>query len=140
MTEREGTVATVWNALKRAGRSVAASLAADDDLKGMRLSIPEAQTTTVDGDVGWEHRPPAGVACPNCDSEIYHAHAAETIDCPRCTGEFPPEEFPKFELLYFQCPVCRNHMEYGNRHPNAVDVPEWATCNNCRYHWEFIHF
>ena len=138
--EGEGTLATVVGALKWAGRSFVASLQTDDEHDGMRLAIPEAQTTTVDGDIGWEKRPPAGVTCPNCGSEIHHANAADTIDCPRCTGEFPPEEFPKFELLYFQCPVCRDRMEYGSRHPNAVDAPEWATCHNCRYHWEFIHF
>jgi hypothetical protein len=30
-------------------------------------------------------------------------------------------------------------MEHGQRHPQAFDVPEWATCHNCRYHWEFKH-
>jgi hypothetical protein len=37
------------------------------------------------------------------------------------------------------CPVCKSHMQYGQRHPEQFDFPEWATCNNCRYHWEFEH-
>jgi hypothetical protein len=30
-------------------------------------------------------------------------------------------------------------MQYGQRHPQRFDFPEWATCDDCRYHWEFRH-
>lgn len=131
---------TVFGALKHVGHLLVEPLRVDDDLKEFTLSIPEAQTTTVDGDIGWARRPPAGVRCPNCDGEIHQRQAIDAIDCPRCVGEFGPEEFPEFELLYLCCPVCRTRMDHGNRHPNTIDAPEWATCSACRYHWEFDHF
>jgi Zn finger protein HypA/HybF involved in hydrogenase expression len=136
----EGIARTVFEALKRTGHLLVEPLRVDDDLKNFTLSMPETQTTTVDGDIGWAKRPPAAVKCPNCDSEIQQLQAIDTIDCPRCDGEFSPEEFPTLELLHFRCPVCRTRMRHGTRHPNAVDVPEWATCDGCRYHWEFKHF
>jgi Zn-finger nucleic acid-binding protein len=136
----KGIARTVFDVLKHVGHLLAEPLRADDDLTGFTLSIPETQTTTIDGDTGWTRRPPAGVKCPKCDGEIQQPTAIDVIDCPRCVGEFAPEEFPELELLYLRCPVCRTHMEHGNRHPNAIDVPEWATCNACRYHWEFEHF
>jgi hypothetical protein len=27
-----------------------------------------------------------------------------------------------------------------HRRPKQYDVPEWATCDACRYHWELEHF
>jgi len=30
-------------------------------------------------------------------------------------------------------------MVHGQRHPKRFDIPEWATCHACRYHWEFEH-
>jgi Zn finger protein HypA/HybF involved in hydrogenase expression len=133
-------VRTIFSALKHVGHLLVEPLRADDNLESFTLSIAETQTTTIDGDIGWVRRPPAAVKCPKCDSEIQQLQAIDTIDCSRCVGEFSPEQFPEFELLYLRCPVCRTRMEYGNRHPNAIDVPEWATCNACRYHWEFAHF
>jgi Zn-finger nucleic acid-binding protein len=136
-----GSIArTVVDALKHTGHLLAEPFRVNDELKSFTLSIPETQTTTVDGDTGWARRPPAGVKCPKCGSEIQQLKAIDSIDCPRCVGEFDPEEFPEFELLYLRCPVCRTHMDHGSRHPNAIDVPEWATCNACRYHWEYDHF
>ena len=131
---------TVFTGLKWLGHRLVEPLRADEELENFTLSIPETQTTTVDGDVGWARRPPAAVNCPNCDSEIYHSRSMDTIDCPRCVGEFPAEEFPNLELRHFRCPVCRSPMQHGTRHPNTVTVPEWATCHRCRYHWELEHF
>jgi len=99
----------------------------------------ETATTTYDGDHGWAHRPPATVACPRCETEIPQYNARDTIDCHRCIAEFDYDEFPELELLSMTCPVCESDMEYGRRHPEQFDFPEWATCNNCRYHWEFEH-
>jgi Zn finger protein HypA/HybF involved in hydrogenase expression len=132
--------------LRAAGRSlrrivdrIVDPLRADDDLENFRLSIPETHTTTIDGDTGWATRPPAQLRCRQCDSEIRHSDPRDVIDCPRCVAEFDPDEFPDLELLYLECPVCRNRMEHGQRHPDRLDVPEWATCHDCRYHWEFKH-
>jgi hypothetical protein len=128
-------VETLWRALDR----FVDPLRADDDLENFRLSIPETHTTTIDGDTGWGNRPPAQVRCDRCDSEIRQADPFDRIDCPRCLGDYDPEAFGELELLHLVCPVCRDRMEHGNRHPNRVDVPEWATCHNCRYHWELGH-
>jgi Zn finger protein HypA/HybF involved in hydrogenase expression len=134
-----GRLQVLFEVLRRAVDRLAAPLRADDDLENFTLAIPEAHTTTLEGDTGWANRPPAQVRCRQCDSEIRHAHPHDVVDCPRCLGEYPPEEFPELELLYLVCPVCRNRMEHGRRHPGQFDVPEWATCHNCRYHWEFGH-
>ena len=106
----------------------------------IRLSIPEAQTTTIDGDVGWNKRPPAVLECPQCGGEFFQHQSIDDIDCPRCTAEFSHSEFTELDLLYMQCPVCHNEMDHGRRHPNRFDVPEYASCGNCRYHWELDHF
>ncbi|MFD1514316.1 hypothetical protein [Halomarina rubra] len=103
------------------------------------LSIPEAHTTTVDGDTGWASRPPAWVTCPQCGSDIHQRDVHETIDCPRCVATYAPNEFAELELKHLQCPVCGNVMEDGIRHPNVFTMPEWATCHRCHYHWEFDH-
>ena len=115
-------------------------LRTDDDLENFRLSIPEAQTTTVEGAVGWNKRPPATLQCPQCENEIYQADGMDPIDCPRCVAEFTRHEFPDLELLALHCPVCKGQMRHGRRHPRAFDIPEWATCRSCHYHWEFDHF
>lgn len=135
-----GILTRTAEALTQLGHLLVEPLRADDDLKNLRLSIPEAQTTTIKGDIGWAKRPPAAVTCPNCETEIHHYRSMESIDCPRCVGEFPPEQFPDLELRYFWCPACDNQMRHGIRHPQAYDVPEWATCDACQYHWEFEHF
>ncbi|MFB6184193.1 MAG: hypothetical protein ABEI96_06520 [Haloarculaceae archaeon] len=111
----------------------------DDELEHFTLAIPDAQTTTIEGDVGWASRPPAVVACPNCDGEVLHAHWRDDVDCPRCLFELPYDQFPKLDVLYLSCPICHTEMNHGYRHPNAIDVPEWATCPQCQYHWEFDH-
>lgn len=111
----------------------------DPDANQFRLAIPEAQTTTIDGDVGWGHRPPAHVTCGRCGSAIEHRDPRANIDCPHCVAEFSHEEFPELEFRCFVCPVCSDRMEHGSRHPNCFDVPEWATCHNCQYHWDFKH-
>ncbi len=104
-----------------------------------RLSSPETHTTTADGGVGWAQRPPAFLRCPNCDSGIRQMDPRDTIDCQRCVASFSHEDFPALELVYLQCPECRAQMEHGQRHPDTFDVPEWATCHECRHHWEFQH-
>ena len=104
-----------------------------------RLSSSETATTTFDGSVGWANRPPATLACPRCDSDIRQVTAHDPIDCPRCVAEFDHDEFTGLTLRYLECPVCRSRMVHGRRHPEQFDFPEWATCNGCRYHWEFKH-
>jgi Zn finger protein HypA/HybF involved in hydrogenase expression len=129
----------VLSIMKTIGRRLIEPLREDDDLENFRLSIPETQTTTIDGDTGWAKRPPAVLRCPRCEEEFYHHHARDAINCPHCVAEFDPEDFPDLELLYMTCPRCKSRMDHGQRHPNAFDVPEWASCNGCRYHWEFKH-
>lgn len=104
-----------------------------------RLSSAETATTTYDGDVGWAKRPPAVLRCPQCGSDVLQHSAGDEISCPRCVAEFGYEEFPELELVRLICPVCRSRMQHGQRHPEAFDIPEWATCDGCRYHWEFRH-
>jgi Zn finger protein HypA/HybF involved in hydrogenase expression len=124
---------------KRLARALIEPLKEDDELENFRLSSPETQTTTIDGDVGWAKRPPAFVQCSNCESEIFQESPRDELDCPRCTSEYTPQEFPELDLLHMACPVCNSEMEHGRRHPNSIPVPEWATCHRCRYHWEFAH-
>ncbi|MDG5774881.1 hypothetical protein VB773_15480 [Haloarculaceae archaeon H-GB2-1] len=114
-------------------------LRAEDDLQHFTLAIPEAQTTTVHGDVGWPRRPPATLACPDCDTDIQQFDWRDDLDCPRCTARFAYDEFGDLDLLYLTCPVCESRMKHGRRHPSVFDVPEWASCVNCQYHWEFAH-
>ncbi|MFB6210736.1 MAG: hypothetical protein ABEI76_04285 [Halobacteriales archaeon] len=114
-------------------------LRTNDDLENFRLSVPETHTTTIDGDTGWAKRPPAVVKCSRCESEIAQKYSRDDIDCPRCVAEYDYDEFTDLELVYMECPVCQSRMQHGQRHPDQFDVPEWATCDNCRYHWEFRH-
>ena len=134
-----GRLQVLFETIRRVADRLVDPLRADDDLENFRLSIPETHTTTIEGDTGWSARPPAQVRCRQCDSEIRQSDPHDVVDCPRCVAEFPPEEFPTLELLYLECPVCRTRMEHGQRHPDRLDVPEWATCHGCRYHWEFKH-
>lgn len=125
--------------LKRLIWLVVEPLTADDEIEHFRLSVPETHTTTIDGDVGWDNRPPAVLECPECGGRI-HQHTSWTdIDCPDCWFEVSNWNFPDIELLSFVCPRCRTPMQDGQRHPNVFDVPEWATCDNCRYHWEYAN-
>jgi len=130
---------TVYGGLRSVGRAVVRPLVAEPD-GAMSLSIPEAQTTTVDGDTGWGARPPALLGCPNCGGEIYQERSLDVISCSTCRSDFRPGEFPELELLAFECPVCGGGMTHGRRHPEQFDVPEWASCEHCQYHWEFEHF
>ena len=121
------------------GGQIIAPLRADPQRSGFRLSSPETSTTTLDGDVGWASRPPALLQCAQCGSDISQRHPHDNIDCTRCIATYEYDEFPHLELKHFLCPVCGLEMEHGRRHPNVIDVPEWATCHGCRYHWEFKH-
>ncbi|WP_276273230.1 hypothetical protein [Haloarcula litorea] len=116
-----------------------APLRRGDGPNKFRLSSVDTATTTYEGDTGWAKRPPATVACGQCGSEIFQHSARDDLDCPRCVAEYGPEEFGDLELLHLTCPVCRSRMAQGQRHPEQFDIPEWATCERCRYHWEFEH-
>lgn len=125
--------------LKRLLARIVEPLRVDEEIEHFRLSMPETQTTTIDGDVGWANRPPAVLACPECGAQIYQHRSRSDIECPDCWFESSGEAFSRLELLGFLCPKCRTSMQDGQRHPEVFDVPEWATCNNCRYHWEYAH-
>jgi hypothetical protein len=128
----------VFSRLRRLLAAVVEPLRASEDAS-FRLSSPETQTTTIDGDVGWASRPPARLRCGRCGADVDQADSRDDIDCQFCVGEYSHEEFPELELVCLVCPVCGDEMEHGRRHPGAFDVPEWATCHSCRYHWEFCH-
>ena len=130
---------TLFRGLKGAGRRLLKPLRRGDGPNKFRLSAVDTATTTHDGDNGWTKRPPATLECPQCGSDILQHNARDTIDCPRCVAEFSHEEFPELELKRLTCPVCRSEMVHGQRHPEQLDIVEWATCNDCRYHWEFKH-
>jgi hypothetical protein len=124
--------------LRRLYDALAEPLRKDEDAS-FRLSSPETHTTTIDGDIGWGSRPPAVLACPRCESDVRQEDSRDDIDCQFCVAERSHEAFPDLELRYLLCPVCGDRLEHGRRHPEAFDVPEWATCHTCRYHWEFSH-
>ncbi|SEH57197.1 hypothetical protein SAMN05192561_10847 [Halopenitus malekzadehii] len=134
-----GALHALLAGLKRVGNRLVAPLRRGEGPNKFRLSSVDTATTTIDGSVGWRNRPPATLACPQCDSEIYQRHAHDTIDCPRCRATFDGNEFDDLELIAFECPVCRTEMRHGTRHPERFGFPEWATCDACRYHWEFRH-
>jgi hypothetical protein len=125
--------------LRWVGDRLVAPLRQDEDPEKFRLSIPETHTTTIDGSVGWSRRPPAVLDCPRCGSEILQQRPFDDIDCSRCVAEFDYREFTELDLESLVCPVCKSRMTHGQRHPESFDVPEWATCDSCRYHWEFRH-
>lgn len=126
----------LWRTLDR----VVDPLRSDEDLQHFTLAIPEAHTTTIHGDTGWPTRPPAILACPDCEADVYQHRSRDPIDCSECWWETPAEQFADVELRYLRCPECGNRMDHGRRHPGVLDVPEWATCERCRYHWELGHF
>jgi len=103
------------------------------------LAVPQAHSTFKRGDVGWAKRPPAVVRCPSCSSSFTHEFANDVIDCPHCHFERPPDAFDELDLIGLVCPHCENQLEEGVRHPGLVDVPEWASCRDCQYHWEYQH-
>jgi hypothetical protein len=122
------------------GARLIAPLRTGDGPNKFRLSSVETHTTTIDGDTGWKHRPPATLRCPACETEILQPDPRDPINCPRCRVDLPSERFTDLDLLALTCPVCRTRMRHGQRHPETFDVPEWATCENCQYHWEYKHF
>ncbi|WP_336037594.1 hypothetical protein [Halobacterium yunchengense] len=130
--------------LYRAGRRLLERLVAplrrDESLEPFTLAIPEAQTTTVDSVQGWQNRPPAVLRCPGCGGELTQSQAIERLDCATCWRDFPSETFAEHDLLALVCPRCDAEMEHGQRHPKMYDVPEWATCPDCRYHWDLDHW
>lgn len=132
--------ATTVRLLKRVYEFLVDPLRIDDDLAQFTLSIPDAQTTTVDSVQGWSNRPAAVLRCPGCDAEIPHHQASHDIDCPNCYRAFKPNEFGDLDLLWMTCPRCDTEMYHGTRHPNVFDVPEWATCPDCQYHWDLAHW
>jgi len=136
------TAALRWlvAALRRLAERLIAPLRTGDGPNKFRLSSVETHTTTIDGDTGWAYRPPATLQCPACATTILQADSRNHIDCPACRVELPPERITDLDLLALTCPVCRTRMQHGQRHPEAFDVPEWANCPNCQYHWEFKHF
>ncbi|MFB6309934.1 MAG: hypothetical protein ABEH64_02000 [Salinirussus sp.] len=125
--------------VKRAVELVVAPLRRGEGPNKFDLSSAETATTTYNRSVGWGNRPPATLECPRCESDIRQARAHDAIDCPRCVANYDYEEFGELTLQHLECPVCRARMMHGQRHPERFDIPEWATCNNCRYHWEFQH-
>lgn len=127
-------------AVKRLLIRVTDPLTADEEITQFTLSVPGAQTTTVEGAQGKRNRPPAVLRCPGCASAIYQMRSFDDIDCRNCWREFPSEEFPEFEVLAMICPRCESEMEFGRRHPRVFDEPEWATCPRCQYHWDLDHW
>lgn len=125
--------------LKHVGERLVAPLRRGEGPNKFRLSSGETATTTYDGSVGWGNRPPAILTCPRCDTAIRQSTAFDDIDCPRCVTALEAAEFTDLRLSYLECPVCRSRMRHGQRHPDRFDFPEWATCDSCRYHWEFKH-
>lgn len=115
-------------------------LRADESVEHFTLAIPEAQTTTVDSVQGWASRPPAVLRCSGCGTQIHQHRSRSQIDCPYCYREFSEDRFAELELLAMVCPRCDTEMDYGRRHPNQFDVPEWATCSDCQYHWDLNHW
>ncbi|WP_206662543.1 hypothetical protein [Halorubrum sp. BOL3-1] len=103
------------------------------------MAVPEAHTTFKRGDVGWAKRPPAVVQCPSCHDLFTHEFANDFLDCPSCHMERSPEEFAGMELVALVCPRCDRRLDQGIRHPEMMDVPEYASCTECQYHWEYQH-
>lgn len=103
------------------------------------LAVSESHSTFKRGDVGWPNRPPAVVRCPDCDSTFTQMFANDYIDCPDCHFECSPDTFKEMELIGLVCPHCQTELDTGYRHPNLVEVPEWASCTDCQYHWEYQH-
>jgi len=135
-----GTAAYVYELLRDLLDRIVDPLRADESIEQFTLSIPEAQTTTVDSVQGWGNRPPAVLACPGCEADMHQHNAIGPISCENCFREFPSETFSDHELRGMTCPRCDADMQYGRRHPQMFDIPEWATCPECQYHWDLDHW
>lgn len=131
---------TTARLLKRVYEYLVDPLRVEEGEKSFTLSIPEAQTTTVDSVQGWSNRPTAVLRCPGCDTDIPQRKSTSNIDCPNCYRTFGSDEFSDLELLGLYCPRCETEMAHGIRHPNLFDIPEWATCQECQYHWDLDHW
>ncbi|MFB6352642.1 MAG: hypothetical protein ABEJ92_01000 [Halobacteriales archaeon] len=129
-----------YRLLKRVIETLVEPLRADDDIEHFTLAIPDAQTTTVDSVQGWANRPAARLRCPGCSAVIPQRQSSHDIDCPNCYRSFKPDAMGELELLGMTCPRCGGEMDHGTRHPQTFDVPEWATCPDCRYHWDLSHW
>ncbi len=134
-----GTLSTVYRGCRWAIGRIIAPFRVREGPNKFNLSSVETATTTYNRSVGWGNRPPATLECPRCDNDIRQTTAHDDIDCPRCVAEFEYHEFGDLSLKYMECPVCQSRMLHGQRHPERFDLPEWATCDVCRYHWEFEH-
>lgn len=130
----------VLNHLKRFLEWVLGPLRADESITQFTLSVPEAQTTTVDSVQGIRNRPPVIVRCQGCGEQIVQHHAYDRFDCPACYRDWPSGTLDDFELIAMVCPRCQSAMQHGRRHPQTFDVPEWATCPNYQYHWDRVHW
>lgn len=129
-----------YRAVKQAIRALIEPLRATHDIENFSLSIPDAQTTTVDSVQGWSNRPAALLRCTGCAAQIPQRRSSNPIDCPNCYRTFGSDEFSKLDLLGLVCPRCNTEMDHGVRHPNLFDIPEWATCPDCQYHWDLDHW
>lgn len=134
-----GHLSTIARVLKRVLQLVVAPFRTRDGPTKFDLSSVETATTTYNRSVGWGNRPPATLECPKCESDIQQVRAHDDIDCPRCVANFEYDEFGDLTLRHLECPICHSHMLHGQRHPERFDIPEWATCDSCRYHWEYEH-
>lgn len=105
----------------------------------LTLAIPDARSTFNRGAAGLAARPAASLRCPSCENEFTHKRGEFMIRCPACRLERAAKELGEFELLEFHCPDCDESMEYGIRHPNLFDSPQWAACPQCQFHWEYHH-
>jgi len=115
-------------------------LRADEQISQFTLSVPEAQTTTVDSVQGRKLRPPAVFRCPNCSADIPHHNPTDAVDCPECYRTFDQWATDDLELVRMICPRCDSEMQEGRRHPKVFDGPEWASCPSCQYHWDIDHW
>lgn len=130
----------IYGFCRRILSAVVDPLRVDDTPEQFTLCIPEAQTTTVDSVQGWGKRPPAALECPDCGGRMHQRAPIDDIDCTECWRTFDNEAFPDLALLTMVCPRCGTDMEHGTRHPNVFDVPEYATCMACQYHWDLDHW
>lgn len=133
-------VRRAYGILKRFLSWIVDPLRADESITQFTLSVPEAQTTTVDSVQGLRNRPPLVVECPGCTGKIVQPHAYERFDCQHCFRDWPSGSLEEFELIAMVCPRCESDMQHGRRHPQVFDVPEWATCPNCQFHWDLTHW